>query len=391
MNRRGLILFMVYLSSALITQTSYSQLKPGYIVMPVTLNDYILNVSKGNLGYIAAQFNVSIAEAEQQAAKIFPDPEISLAYVNNEDKIMRMGQSYDAGLSYPINLGNSRKATIELARTQLDLSKLMLKLFFKNLRADAAKSYFTAVRDRQISKLQNDTYELLKNMADADSIRLKTGESTELDAIQTALEAKLQYHNVLQSRAELNNSLVILVMLQGKILNDTLFDPSGEFPLQQKIFLLSELLNTAMESRSDLLIAAKNREISEKTLHLLKADRAFEFNLEADYSYNSIVKNDIAPAPAHNSVNAGITIPLKISSLNKGSVNAAEFAISQNIINAKEVELQIFTEVIQAFNYYEAAKKKTESFSQQLTDNAEKILRGASMLTRQGKAGWWMY
>ncbi|HBH83473.1 MAG TPA: hypothetical protein DDY34_06655 [Bacteroidales bacterium] len=387
MNRRGLILMLVYLSSALISQNSCSQGRPEYRIIPLSLNEYMLNVTKGNLGYIAAQFNVSIAEAEQQAAKVFPDPEISLAYTNNEDKTMLMGQSYDAGLSYPINLGNSRKAGIELAGTQLDLSKLILELYFKNLRADAAKSYFTAVRNRQISKLQNDTYEQLKNMARADSIRLKTGEATELDAIQTALEASLQFHNVLQSRAELNNSLASLVMLQGKILNDTLFDPSGDFPLQQKEFLLSELLNTAMESRSDILIAAKNRELSEKSLRLLKADRAFEFNIEAGYSYNSIVKNEIAPAPAHNSINAGLTIPLKFSSLNKGSVNAAEYVISQNIINSREVELQIFSEVVQAFNNYVAAKNKVESFSQQLTDNAEKILRGRLHAYQAGESG----
>jgi outer membrane protein, heavy metal efflux system len=387
MNRSGLIFMLISLSFALFSQNSYPQVKKEYRIIPLSLNEYILNVTKGNLGYIAAQFNVSIAEAEQQAAKVFPDPEISLAYTNNEDKTMLMGQSYDAGLSYPVNLGNSRKAGIELVRTQLDLSRLLLELYFKNLRADAAKSYFTAIRDRQISKLQNDTYEQLRNMASADSIRLKTGEATELDAIQTALEAKLQFNNVLQSKAEMNNSLLNLVMLQGKILNDTLYDPSGDFPLQQKEFLLSELLNTAMETRSDILIAAKNREISEKNLLLLKADRAFEFNFEAGYSYNSIVKNEIAPAPAHNSINAGLTVPLKFSSLNKGSVNAAEYAISQTIINLKEVELQIFSEVVQAFNNYEAARNKVESFNQQLTDNSEKILRGRLHAYQAGESG----
>ncbi|HAM08726.1 MAG TPA: hypothetical protein DCP74_00205 [Bacteroidales bacterium] len=136
-----------------------------------------------------------------------------------------------------------------------------------------------------------------------------------------------------------------------------------------------------------MLIAAKNRELSEKSLRLLKADRAFEFNIEAGYSYNSIVKNEIAPAPAHNSINAGLTIPLKFSSLNKGSVNAAEYVISQNIINSREVELQIFSEVVQAFNNYVAAKNKVESFSQQLTDNAEKILRGRLHAYQAGESG----
>jgi cobalt-zinc-cadmium efflux system outer membrane protein len=387
MNNSRLIILIIYLFSAFFSQNAYSQQNPDYRIVPVSLNEYILNVTKGNLGYIAARFNVSIAEAEHQAAKVFPDPELSFAYTNNEDNTIQMGQSYDAGLSYQVNLGNKRKAGVELAGTRFDLSHLVLESYFRNLRADAAKSYFTAVKNRQINELQLETYEQLKQMADADSIRLKTGEAAELDAIQTALEAKLQLHNVLKSQAEMNNSFINLIMLQGKTFRDTLFDPSGDFPVTKKEFLLSELLTTAMESRSDIMIAAKNRELSEKILHLLKADRAFEFNIEAGYSYNSIVKNEIAPAPAHNSINAGIVIPIKFSSLNKGAVNAVEYAISQNDINSREVELQIFSEVVQAFNNYVACRKKVDSFSQQLIDDAEKILRGRIHAYQSGESG----
>jgi cobalt-zinc-cadmium efflux system outer membrane protein len=312
------------------------------------LAQYLSGVIKGNLGYIAGQFNVSMADAELKAAKVFPDPEISMAYGNNEERRLRMGQYFETGISYPINLGNKRLAGISLARSQYELSQLILDAYFQNLRADAAISYFACLRNQKIYLLQKDIFEQLSKLASADSIRHKTGEATGLDALQSSLEARSQLTEVYQSLADIQNASFNLMRLQGKIFSDTLDNPSEDFPYKQRIFILNELINNAVESRADLLIALKNKEISEKNLDLLKANRAFEFNLEAGYSYNSIVRNEIAPAPAYTGLSAGIAFPLKFSSINKGSLNAAEMAIKKSQISYEEMELQRTTEVIQA-------------------------------------------
>jgi outer membrane protein, heavy metal efflux system len=369
------------------TGNAFSQQDLNFRMVPISLDQFISNVAKGNLAYIAAKLNVNIAEAELQAAKVFPDPEISLAYSNNEDNKLQMGQLFDAGISYPINTGNQRKAGLAVAGTQLDLSRLFLESYFRNLKADAAKCYFTTLRNRKINELQMETYEQLRKLASADSIRLKIGEANEVDAVQTALEAKLQFHLVLHSQAELINSLINLVSLQGIIFHDTLYFPSGDFPGHSKEMLLSELLKKAMESRTDIMIAAKERELSERNLLLLKADRAFEFSLEAGYSYNSIVKNQIAPAPAYNSLNAGITIPLKFSSLNKGALSAIEYAIKRNDFYIRDVQLQIYSEVLTGYNIYISSRKRVESFDQQLIEDAEKILRSRIHAYQAGESG----
>ena len=43
---------------------------------PVSLAGFLSGAVKGNLGYIAGPFNVSMAEAELKASKVFPDPEL---------------------------------------------------------------------------------------------------------------------------------------------------------------------------------------------------------------------------------------------------------------------------------------------------------------------------
>jgi cobalt-zinc-cadmium efflux system outer membrane protein len=167
-------------------------------------------------------------------------------------------------------------------------------------------------------QLQKDIYNRLHKLAEADSLRLKAGSINATDALQTALEARSQQNQVFQAEAGFRTLLIQLAQLrlQGKIFTDTLLIPSDEFPLQQKDFDLSELVQSALERRSDLQMSIRNKTVSKKQLQLIQANRAFEFILDAGYSHSTLVKNEIAPAPAFNSYSAGITIPLKFSGLN---------------------------------------------------------------------------
>jgi cobalt-zinc-cadmium efflux system outer membrane protein len=357
------------------------------VSIPITLTEYLSNVAKGNLGYTAGRYNVSIAEAGLKAAKVFPDPEIAVVYTNNEDQTLQMGQSIETALSYPVNMGNKRGAAIAVARSQFELAEAMLEAHFQHLKADATKYFFAAMKEQQIYQLHVDTYQSLKRLAEADSIRFAKGEITEIDALQSALEAKTQLNQVSQSGAEMHNMLINLSLLQGKALPDTLYIPSGQFLQLQKTYNLSELIQVALHNRADMQVAIKSKNVSDKTVRLKRANRAFEFSLEAGYAHNSIVENEIAPAPAHNSYSGGLSIPLKFSSLNKGDLQAARFAAGQYEIASREAELQITAEVVQAYHIFKAREKQLDHYRQGWVENAEKILKGRIYLYQRGECG----
>ena len=77
-----------------------------------TFDSFMSAVEKHNSGYLAEKYNIDIAEANTQAAKVFNDPELSVEYGDNQDRVLMMGRSLEAGLSYSFNLGNPRKARI---------------------------------------------------------------------------------------------------------------------------------------------------------------------------------------------------------------------------------------------------------------------------------------
>ncbi|MCE5344993.1 MAG: TolC family protein [Bacteroidales bacterium] len=385
--KKILLRLIIPFALAFITVSLYSQDKVTPVKVSVPLQKYLSDVAKGNLGYISEQFNVSIAEAGLKAAKVFPDPEVSATYSDNEDSRLHMGKGLETGLSYSVNTGNKRGAGIALAKSNLKLEESALLAYFQNLKADAALSYYSACMGEKMLYLEKETYQRMSELSKADSIRFKDGEILEIDAMQSALEAKTQLNRVLQSEAELKNILVNLSVIIGKTPSDTLYVPSDSFPQESQIFILPDLIQTALKNRSDLQVAICKKEVSEKTVNLLRANRAFEFNVEGGYAHNAVSTNNIAPAPAYNSYSLGISIPLKFSSLNRGEVLAAKYAVEQNELVSKAVEQQIVSEVTQAYNLYMSKENQLEHYRQGWIENAEAILKGRIYLYQRGECG----
>jgi len=375
----GTILFLLFMMKAPAQENANQK------QIPISLSNYLSNVTKGNLELIANQFSINIAEAELEAAKVFADPELALEYSNNEDWSMQLGQSISTGISYPVSFGNKRGASIEVAKTQVELEQSILESWLQNLRADASLSYYSGLKDFQIFQLQKDTYKRLLQLARADSLRFKAGEINEIDAIRSGLEARAQVYELKRTESELTNSLLNLSRFQGKLPGDTVYVPSDEFLLMKQDLVLTTLIENALKNRADLNVAIKSNELTEKQLRLLKAQRAFEFSIEAGYAHNFIARSEISPVLAHNSYAAGIVIPLKFSGFNKGEIKAATFAAEQSAKIRQDVENSIITEVTQVYNVYTAMDKQIENYSRDLVANAEKILNGRTFLYNKGE------
>lgn len=379
MKRLLFILFIFWAETMMLS----AQNKP----VPQSLSEFLSGVSKGNLGYAAEQFNVNIADAQLKASKVFPDPEVSVSYANNQDLTLFMGQGIDAGISYPISLGNKRGANISLARSQKELAQTALDAFFQSLRAEATLGYFNAIRQKKLLEVQSEIYDRMNKLAQADSLRLKNGSINATDARQTKLEARSQQNLVFQADADFQNSLIYLAQLQGKSSVEVAISPSGDFPLQKRDFDLNALVQSAIERRSDLQVAIRNREINEKQLRLIRANRAFEFSLSAGLSHSSEVKNEIAPAPAFNSYSGGISIPLKISTLNKGEILAAREAVKQSETSLKDIQLQITTEVSQAWVAFKSSEKQMLHYKNGMIEEALQILDARTYAYQRGETG----
>ncbi|MBN9313349.1 MAG: TolC family protein [Chryseobacterium sp.] len=371
-------LYFSYMADAQEIDTLFTKRKIDYPT-------YIGLVGKNNLEYSAEKFNINIAEANILRAKIFPDPELGFGYADNGQRRMGMGYGFSSQLSWTLELGGKRKARIDLAKNEAQLTNLLLEDYFRNLRADATLAYLLTIQNRHLLDVQLNSYQQMKKLAEADSIRFKLGSITQVDARQSKLEAGTMLNEVYEAEAELKTALANLSLLTGQKQMEALFYTQEEFTGFDRNFVLQDLIPMAQNNRADLKAALQSKNISQSMIKLAKANRAIDLGLSVGAGYNSYVRNIIAPTPSFTTVNAGISIPLKFSNNRPGELRAAQYGALQAEQLYKKTELTIETEVTQAFYTYKAAQKQVLQFNTGLLAEAKAIMDGKIYSYQRGE------
>ncbi|MEG1483846.1 MAG: TolC family protein [Bacteroidales bacterium] len=345
------------------------------VKLPIGFLDYMERVREKNLTYAAEKLNIPISQADVQAAKVFNDPSISFEYANNDDHNMQMGQGYSLELSKTFSLGK-RRARVDLAKSEKDLSTALLNDFFRNLRADATIAYLQAIKQTQQYEVTLNSYNSINNLATADSIKFMLGKITEVDAMQSNVEAGVMRNELLQAQSDLYRSYSALNIPLGQFSADTLYIPIGKLEIADRIFEQGELLATAINNRADLVAALKNVDIAKKSLKLAKRERNMDFDVALGYNYNTQVRNELAPAPKFNGVTIGVSIPLKFSNFNKGTVHSAQFKVAQTQNYYEQAELEVKTQVAQNYSDYTLLCSQVERFNTGMLERAKAVITG---------------
>jgi len=354
----------------------------------LTYEEFIKNVSEKNIEFIVEKYNVSIIEAYAQAAKIFPDPDFSFSYENNQDRSLQMGQIYAAELGYTLELGGKRKARMAVAQSEKQITAALVEDFFRNLRADATLCFLEALKQKRLVDLALSSYESMKELARADSIRFRLGEISEVNALQSRLEATTMMTEYIQVETVFKNMLSDLAIFEGGVADldiRQITSLQGNLQIITRTFNLKNLIDLAQTNRADLQAAVRNRELSAANVKLAKANRVIDLGLNIGFAHNTIVLNEIAPAPKFNAVSAGVSIPLKFSNKNKGQLLAAQFSERQAEAQYDAVLLQIRIEVEQRYNSYISACRQAELYKNNTLSDATTILEKKKISYSRGE------
>ena len=340
---------------------------------PLKFSNYMDLVSRHNLEYAAEKFVVSKAEAAIEIAKVFPDPTLSFGMTRNREGQLTTGHDLSSELDVPVELFGKRRARIDLAKSLHELSKALLSDFFRNLQADAATVFLEALKQKQLYAVKLSSYQTMKRLSEADSMRLKLGSIMEIDAIQSKLEAGSLLNELLQSEADLNNSYTQLSQMTGSLKADSILIPDGSLLFKQRSFEIDALITIASSKRADLIAALYNKEVADKALKLAKRERNIDLGLKLGVDNSYLPTNN---GPSATAYTAGIAIPLKFSNFYKGQVKLAQFQISQSEELYNKAELQIQTEIMQAMQRYQALCKQVDSFDHGMLEGAQNVRKG---------------
>ena len=347
-----------------------------------TFGEYISEVERSNAAYLAEKYNVEIADAQAIAAKVFNDPELTADFSDNQDRTLMMGRSVELGLSYNVNLANARKARIDVAHEEAQVTRALLEDYFRSLRCEAIEAWALAWEAKSMLSLKRTSSESKDRIAASDSLRAALGEIGRTDAMQSSIEARAMKGNLLQAEADYANALTTLSVMAGGMTFTDISEEGLGLSLSERP--MDELVAIAQGRRADLRAAYLSKSLSQKNLALVKALRSPEVGFNVGYSYNTEVRNEIAPAPLFHGVTVGVSIPLKFSSANKGERVAAEKAAQQADAAYEAALQQIEAEVRMAWSSYKAALLAREKCSDQMLSDARTILESRKAAYSQG-------
>lgn len=337
----------------------------------LSFQEYLNQVRKKNLSYLSEKYNVNIADAEVIAQKVLPDPELTFEGAN---------EYFSVGIGYTLELGNKRGARVRLAKSQADLEKLALEYYYQELRAEAADLYLDAIQQRELLNVRKSSYEYMLQLSKSDSIRFRLGEITEVDAMQSKLEATTLLNEVFEQEATYKSVLAKVNQYMGQT-TLSFMNLSGKWSNIDRNYRLSELILTGLNNRIDLYAARKSIDVAINQQKLTKSIQKIDLGLSVSYE-----RDWHGFLPPSRSVKAGVSVPLKFSNLNKGAIKAAGFVIEQAKIEKRNTELEIRTEISQAYFQFEAFRKKSKQYQTGLLKDAKTILDGIVYKYKRGES-----
>ncbi|RTZ49805.1 TolC family protein [Chryseobacterium arthrosphaerae] len=350
----------------------------------LSFEEYLSLVGKKNLSYASRKYNVSMAEAAIQTAGMFPDPQLEVETSNNGVN-KNMGYVYGTSIGWTLELGGKRKARINLAKNQSELSKIQLQDFFRNLRADASLGYIDALRSKAMLEVQQDSYQNILQLAKSDSIRYRLGTISLVTSKQSKLEAASLLNEVYQAESAEQQSLTNLAVF----LSDHRFtgrNVDGDFNAFNRDFNIDDLILQALNERADLLAAKQNTQVAKSQISLEKANRVLDLGISAGAEHHTEATNEIAPSPTVNALKLGLSIPLKFSNRRNAGLKIAEMTYSQAEVEYQQIEQGIRAEVIQAYQQYSATQKQVKQFHNGMLTEAKSILEGITYSYKRGES-----
>ncbi len=350
---------------------------------PISYQEFMNLVAEKNLSYATQKYNVSIAEAAIQTASMFPDPQLGIDGSNNGIS-REMGYTFGGNISWTLELGGKRKARIDLSKNQSELSKILLKDYFRNLRADVSESFIDAISAKLLLKVQQNSYENMLRLAKSDSIRYKLGNISLVTSKQSKLEAASLKNDVFQAESKVQQSINELSKYLDN--SNTPNDVAGNFNNFNRDFKLEDLITQALNARADLAASKQNIAVAKSQIKLESANRKIDLGLSLGMSHNTTATNEIAPSPSVNATQLGLSIPLKFSNKRNADLKIAKMIASQTELEYQQAEQNIRAEVMQAFQEYSASQKQLKQYQNGMLSDAKIILDGIIYSYKRGES-----
>lgn len=335
---------------------------------------YLERVLASNPDLAAAHEGVAIARAQIDVAKAFPDPELTAGLTSFDLSHQGNATGVGASLSVPIELGGKRGARVAVARSGVEAARFDSDEALRSLRASAANAFADALHARLIVLQKEGVLASLERLVAINERRLAAGDVAEVALVQSRVEARQFQADVFSAVGERKALDVALLQLLGPGASavPARFDLAGDLRSIASAVDVARVLAT-IERRPDVRAAATRVEQAERQVKLEEARRVIDVSVGVGWQHSFAVPGAGGSAAA-DLVGASLTIPLPLSHVYRGELDAARSARRQAERQLESVRARAGSEVKQALARFDAAAERVKLYDSGTLADADSVL-----------------
>lgn len=353
----------------------------------LTLDQAVQEAIAHNLDLAAERLNINVAEAREIAARLRPNPVLSVS----GQTLNLLGATYASNsplgpnqlnihTDFPIERGHKRDQRIALAREEKSLAELGVREVMRQVIASVQNAFVDVQQAKENLKLAQENLRSLESVVAINEARLRSGDLAQVELDRSRVAA-LQYRAaVQQAQLQLDQTKTQLQQLLGRKQKSPDFDVAGELRRDTVLDSPAEITRLALARRPDFLASQAAQARSGADLRLQLANGKVDYLIGTEYTHQS------AWGISGSSLGFYFSVPLPVFNRNQGEIARAQREIALGAARSEAIQASIQTEVERAYRQYTVSRQLLAYVETEMLAKARSVRDTTDYSYRRGEA-----
>jgi cobalt-zinc-cadmium efflux system outer membrane protein len=336
----------------------------------------------------AGQIGIDESRAQEITAYLRPNPNLAVSVdgiqITPSQGVWRplAGLTETPNISYlherrrkrELRLESAQGATKIAVSQQADLERTLLF----NLRS----AFVQTLQQKAVLNLAQENLSYYDHVLDVNRERFKAGAIAQVDLDRLELQ-RVQYESDVQTAiVNLRTSKIQLLTLLDDRTSVEQFDVTGPFDFSTQIPPLDDLRQIALNNRPDLKAALQSIDKAKTDYRLAFANGSTDPTFSTWWTHNGSFNNPFA----HETVGAGVSLPLRIFDRNQGEKLRAQLDIGRNERLTEGQRAQVFSDVDSAHATVTSTVALLQPYKEHYLQQASRVRDTISFSYEHGSA-----
>jgi cobalt-zinc-cadmium efflux system outer membrane protein len=331
-----------------------------------------------NLSLLAQRYNVDASQALVMQARLWPNPNFSIGhtlYSGTLKQFFPVGANDEttAQLSQLILLAGKRNKQVKLAQANTRLSEYQLFDLLRTLKYTLRTDFYNIYYQRRSAGVYDEEIRSLQQVVAAFNQEAGKGYIAAKEVVR--IKAQLyslqsEYNDLINQINDAESELKLVLQVKNTVYVVPEADTTAIHALDPSKYALATLLDSAVQNRTDLLIAKQNTAINKLQYAYQRALAVPDLSLSLGY--------DEAGSFLYNFYGIGASIDLPFFNRNQGNIKSAKalvaFADATEKSTAATVQENVYRALQKAYSAQKLYKDIDPSFLNDFDDLSRAVL-----------------